>query len=186
MYKYTWCIYNVRTLTPACLRRTKIGFTFLLKSGATFPGRCDQMDPQLSRFWVHVVPLSFSVTPSFRYDQTEKPLWTCKRYLTSRRAFVFTRSEKSVLHNNKNSLFLLLQRETYYYSTFAWHAATQTQTSNAFEVRCLQFYLHISRTRTNRTARSVRFQMSSVHHFDIGTAKPREGHLSFEFAASNL
>lgn len=38
---------------------------------------------------------------SFRYDQTEKPLWTCKRCLTSRRAFVFTRSEKSVV-NKKN------------------------------------------------------------------------------------
>lgn len=47
---------------------------------------------------------------SFRYDQTEKPLWTCKRCLTSRCAFVFTRSEKSVVNKKRTFLAISIER----------------------------------------------------------------------------
>lgn len=113
MYKYTWCIYNLRTLTPTRLRRTKIGFIFLLSN--QFRKRCNI--PTKARAhgpwtgWVlgPCAPFQLLRDPSFRRHRTEKPLWTRKRYLTCRRALVFTRSEKFVL-NNKRRIFLLLQR----------------------------------------------------------------------------
>lgn len=145
MYKYTWCIYNLRTLTPTCLRRTKIGLIFLFT--IQFQNLCNiskEVRPNGPiTGWVLSPrgPFQLICDPSFRCDHTEKPLWTRKRCLTSWRTFVFTRSEKFVLNNDnkQKGLFLLLQRETYY-STFAWHAATQTQTSNVFKVKCLQSY----------------------------------------------
>lgn len=72
---------------------------------------------------------------SFRYDQTENPLCTCKNCLISRHTFVFTRSENLLWKKKKKYISCYFNREINY-STFAWRAATQTQISNVFG--CLQ------------------------------------------------
>lgn len=69
------------------------------------------------------------------------------RCLTSRRAFVFTRSEKKKKicceqkkNKTKEKTFLATSMGKWIIALFAWHAATQTQTSNVPEVKCLQFF----------------------------------------------
>lgn len=100
------------------------------------------MDSQLTGFWVHVLPSWLLCDSGFRYDQTEIHLWTCKRYLTFGCAFVFTRSEKNVLWTKKISCCF---KRKWIIALFALHIATQTQTSNVFEVECLHLKAsHIS------------------------------------------
>lgn len=103
------------------------------------------MDPQLTWFWVHVLPSWLLCDSGFRYDQTEIHLWTCKRYLTFGCAFVFTRSEKYVLWTKKKIHISCCFKRKCIIALFALHIATQTQTSNVFEVECLHLKAsHIS------------------------------------------
>lgn len=76
-----------------------------IHNGSTFTNR---MDPQLTEFWVHLVPLSFSVTwaSDLIRQRRKQNLWPCKAPFNFQTAFVFTHSEKPVANQkNENTFF---------------------------------------------------------------------------------